>query len=535
VSGRTNTILDRFPRYLEVTRPGKMFSVVVGALSQGLDIETSQVGQVRRSHRLGEAEQEADLLLLAGLHGMTGHALDVLRRRIAQIIQAAESVVAAGAAADADLQIVEEAVGLPALRFAPFPEEGADLSNARRRLAAALLAAAEYDAWIDQARAAIGGVIATHRWGNGTVAGVLSATAAYLGVDVERIDHSEANYWHLATCRDRFCLRRPMPQGSSAPSVLIAGQDLVALEENPFRPRSIDPVARRYGDRFRVVRGGFDVVPVTVVIRGIEDRTLNPMVVNLDTGFGVATNLAVPDGQDLRFERDGRVMLSGAEVARLSYTFQGGVFGDDRALHAKDFVYADADHPDNGGDRAGSFALTHPLAEAFDPDPVFPHSDGLILPSSMDRGESRWAFFVGAGTFGGASGDVGIDAVLAAPRPVAGFFDDSLFLPDPSGPPSGLVGLEWEEREPFAMKIWLPMRFSSLDGSGEDDVAVRERIRILLDRHRAAGVHVYVAYADPRWTLGTGVLRDLDSTDPLGLVVAGSTTWDSDILQPETS
>ena len=61
------------------------------------------------------------------------------------------------------------------------------------------------------------------------------------------------------------------------------------------------------------------------------------------------------------------------------------------------------------------------------------------------------------------------------------------------------------------MKVWLPMRFSTLDADGVE--AVRERVRLLLDRHRAAGVHVSVDYADPRWILGQGVVRDLTTAE----------------------
>ena len=77
------------------------------------------------------------------------------------------------------------------------------------------------------------------------------------------------------------------------------------------------------------------------------------------------------------------------------------------------------------------------------------------------------------------------------------------------------------------MKVWLPMRFSTLDADGVE--AVRERVRLLLDRHRAAGVHVSVDYADPRWTLGRGVVRDLTTTEAVGVVVSGTTV---DNLEP---
>ena len=104
--------------------------------------------------------------------------------------------------------------------------------------------------------------------------------------------------------------------------------------------------------------------------------------------------------------------------------------------------------------------------------------------------------------------------------------------PDPAGPPSLRIGFEWDEREAYAVRVWLPFAFAQLDVEGEP--TLREVIRLLLDRHRAAGVHVYVEHADPRWVLGTGIARDLDSDDALGLVVAGTETWSGDTEQPDS-
>lgn len=522
MSGRPAAILDRFPRHLEAGAPGKLFGAVVEAAAQGLDVQTTQIGKVRRSHRLSEAEQEADLVRLAELHGFTVQHLDILNRRVAALVHAKDLVIGAGADPTADLHAVADALGLAADMFAPFPAEGADLTAARARLALALQAATAYDPWLDQVRTLWRALVAAHRTGNGTVRGLLDAAASYVGCQVQYVDDSEEGFWHLATCREAFALHRPNPPGAPVGIDTVAGTDIIGLEENPFQFHSIDPVARRHGDRFRVLRGGFDAVPVTVVVRGVDDRTLAPMVVNIDTGFGVATTVAVAADQDLRFERDGRATLGGAEVTRFSFTFAGGVFADGGATHPKDFVWADADDPARFGDRAPTFSVTQPIADAFDDSPTFPHSDALIEAMTMDRGESRWAFFVGTGTFAGESPTT--DTVLAAPHPVAGFYDQSVFEPDAAGPPAGLVGFEWDEREPFSAKLWLPLRLAALDAANE--VPVRERLRILLDRHRPAGVHLYVDYADPRWTLGTGTLRDLDNIDPVGTVVTGTTTWE---------
>src|ERR1044071_8040963 len=169
---------------------------------------------------------------------------------------------------------------------------------------------------------------------------------------------------------------------TSATATLTPRTDLIALEENPLREQDSDPVERRSADRFHVLRSGFETVPATIRVIGIGSRTVQPMIVNLDTGFGVVFTGSVADGQELRFESDGRATLDGASVARLSFTFTGGVFADADAAERRDFVYGGA-----------KFAVTHPIADGFDPDAVFPHADGLLEPATLVVGESRFAFF----------------------------------------------------------------------------------------------------------------------------------------------
>jgi len=498
-SSRARLILGRFPRHLELEGPGKAMGSVTTALANPLDVQTVQAGDVRRSHRLADARTEIDLVRLGGLHGLTVNSLAVLRERWA-------------AAADA----------------------GAGPTDPDRA----------YQAWLDLVRATLGDLVEVHTVGNGTPAGLLSATAAYLGMTVTRVAHSTDRWWHLATCADRI----PLPGGA------VADEALIALEENPFRLRDIKPVPRRHGERFRVLRSGFEAAPVSVIVRGVEDRCLRPMVVDIDRGEGLTAEVTVPAGADLRFERDGRVTLSASSVAGRAWRFRGAVFADTDMAHAKDFVWADAaatDPPtsDPSSDRVGRFAVTEPVADAFDPSPSLPHLEPLVAPLVLAPGESRWAVFVGAATYSGrrdpenpGDGNPGDDAgpgpgssgaVTAAPRSLAGFFDETVFAPDPAGGPAFEIGFEWDEREPFAVRVWLPLALADLDGP--DETPVRERTRGLLDRHRAAGVHVRVDYADPRWILGAGSLRDLETDEALGVVVSGTSTWQDGTDQPPPS
>src|SRR4051794_24125093 len=101
--------------------------------------------------------------------------------------------------------------------------------------------------------------------------------------------------------------------------------------------------------------------------------------------------------------------------------------------------------------------------------------------------------------------------------------------PPTASDPSMELGFRWEEREPFAARVLLPRRLAALDDDAGSLLA--QPLRGLLDRHRAAGVEVRVEYADPRWQLGTGVVRD-EAGDPLGVVVSGTELWPDGSPQP---
>lgn len=456
-SARTRTILERFPAHLQADDPGKLFLAVVDALSGELDVKSSQLGRTRRAHALGDADETTDLRLLAALHGLRDADFAVLRIRLA--------------------------AHEPAVSY------GGELELRRRTIATA---------------------IGLHRDGNGAVGTLLGAAAASLLLEIGRVEHVEDRYWHLAFCHD---LLPPDPGEPSA-------DDILALEENPFQPKEVDPIDRRHRDVFRVTRGGLEPVTVTVRVVGKGTRTVRPMVVNLDTGFGVSYAGSVADGEELRFESDGRVTLAGASVARDSYAFRGGVLADAAASHPKDFLLAPAP------DREATYAVTEPVADAFDPTGAFPHAEGLLEGAAMSLGESRWAFFVRAAHFGRSAESVADE--LTEPVFDAGVFDESVYAP--AAEPSGAVGFAWQEREPFAATLWIPQRFAALDSGGESPV--RERVRLFVERYRAAGVHIYAKYADDHWSIGSGLLRDLASTDPRGTVVVGTRVWPPDTVEP---
>jgi hypothetical protein len=473
-SGRALAILGRFPRHLAVDDPGKLFAAVVDGLARPLDVQTSQVGGVRRAHRLGHADEHLDLLHHAALHRLREVDVELASLRLAAI--AAAGAIATGQAPGD----VDEALDRLALLLGAAREDLEAVAD----LPAALAPLLTYGAEVELLRARIAGTIAAHRGGNGTVAALLHGAANALDLDVIAIRHLEDGFWHEARCTDRIQADEVGP-----------ADDLLFLEENPLRTAELTPVERKHADKFLIRRAGFDAVETGVRVVGIQDRTMWPMVVQRDAGFGVVFAGGVPDGVELHFGRDGAVELDGADVTTSAFAFRGAVFTDPPPSptgppHPGDFLFAD----DGGAttDRTARFAVTEPVTDAFDPAFTWPRAAGPVGSPSLAVGETRWAFFVRVAHHGVVFTDSTV--VAAAPSPLSGVFDASVWASEgPPTNPAGKVGFEWEEREPFSVKVWLPNRFEELDGEGSP--AVHERVRAILDRHRAAGVHVYVSLA----------------------------------------
>ena len=518
---RAPAILSRFPRYIEADDPGKRLGDVVAALATGIDVLTRQVQDVRTAHRVDQAPTTRDLLALAAVHGLTAARLSVLDRRVA--------VLAGSAGADPlDHSLLGGLLGLPVQVLT-------DLIAARPDdVAGALARALQHRGLMPLRRAAFLGAVTAHASGNGTATGLLTATAAYVGFTVEHLRHTPDGWWHIAACRES--IRLDVPESDLTPQV-----DVLALEENPFRTADIQPAPKRHAQRTRVLRSGLEDIDVTVRVIGVGNRTVRPMVVHLGAGTGIVYEGNVPEGTELAFAATGRVTLDGTDVTGSAWTFTGAVFADaTQALAKDDFAFTDdagnlppsTGKPPSG--QAGRFAVTAPVTTAFDTPPGLPHGAAAVGPMRLPRGESRWTTLVRtARTGSGGGGDDG----PPVPRPFAGRFDQAVFTPgsDPAlgtadaDAPALQLGFVWDEREPFAVRVLLPMRLSAAD----DDAGSLLRLPLqgLLERHRAAGVALRVEYADPRWRLGAGIVRE-NEDDALGVVLNGTQLWPDGTPQP---
>ena len=514
-AARVADVLGRFPAYLGLARDGSVATWVVTGLADDLDVQTAQLLGIRQSHRIGQAATESDLFLLASLHGLGPERAEPLSIRLDAVAALAGQLAAGTIGAAAAAQLVTSLLQVPA-----------PAQPALGQLAAALAPLLGYGARVGCFRACLQTVIGLHRAGNGTVSALLGAASAYLGLAPSPAVDSADGYQHVASCTDLLTLAAP------GGGTVASDPDVLALEENPPRPAGLAPAARASGDRFQLLRAGLDTVPVTVRVLGLGGGTAGPMVVNVDAGYGLGYLGTVPAGSELQFTSDGRVTLDAADAGSLGFSFSGAVFASEGELHPQDFVFAHSSGPPEPKD--ASFAVTAPAADAFDPAPAFPHPELPLVPATAPSGESRWAFFESVGHFGSLSGS---QAVPASPGFAAGYLDGSspgsrsaAFASAGPPPPAAQVGFQWLERELYAVRLWLPARFAALDQPGATPVS--ERIRQLLDRHRAAAVYVYAEYGTPDWVLGTGVLAPATGDPGPMAQLTGTALWPAGTPQP---
>jgi hypothetical protein len=521
VSDRALAILERFPRHLELARRDKLAAEVVQALVSGLDAQTAQIGRIRRAHRLGHADELRDLMLLGALHGIRAAELAALPRRLRALDAAAAALAAAGPAVATARGALAPLVGEGQATFVAWPGEPDD-SAAIDRLLAALAAATAYEVECGLVRRRIATSIAIHRAGNGTIDALLRGAANALDLDVLRVRHTGDGFWHLADCADRLQLRRPEPPGGERTVAVPPPIDTIALEENPRASRDIEPFAVQHARLLTIARPGFATVPVTIRVRGVAKRTMHPMVVNRDTGVGVAYRGEVPDGGELVLDRAGGARLAGADVASFTWAFRGAVFANGGEDHRLDFCFTDGAGATPRG-QAAAFVIGDPFADALSPAASWPHAAGAPPVHLLAVGPTRWAFFVRE-AHAGTTDAAGTAPVAATPYPFAGVFDGSVLAGSPR-PDAAKIGFGWEEREPFAARLFVPERFAVLDGDTDPDPDLTELVRVAVERFRAAGIRLTVHYTSQLWTLGQGVLRDPDSSEPEGLVVDGARLW----------
>jgi hypothetical protein len=539
MKGRSRKILSRFPAHFEATRPGKQLTVVTDALATNLDEQSAIMARIRRSHRLGDADELRDLLLIATFHGITPAELALLFTRFEAA--AALLLKLSRAATPEDRDAAAEALcdlwaiasphpRLPLFAIPPTPGGAVNVDDAETGLLKSAAAATSRDVLLDALRNRIAKISTIHATGNGTVNALLEGAANALDLDILKLFHSVDRFWHAAIVRDRLTLNHQVliPAAGATPAHEVAQplprpDQLMGIEENPVERISTDPIRRRHAELFSLLRRGFERVLLRVKITGKETLTVGPMIVNRDEGHGVGYAPAVPAGSELVFTEEGRVLLDNSDVTSFAYAWKGACFAglDTRPT---DFVF---DGPSVTPERRAVFVVATP-AGALDTDFVFPHSGPNLPMPGADVGETRFAFFVHQAYFSKRATDGGEHVVLVAPRTAVGFLDASVFAPVTSetGPEAAVVSISWLEHRAFCVRVLIPRRFR--DWTAESDpegVQIRQRVAQSLKRFQPAGVEVRVEFIDDRWVLGSGTLVSEASADPIVQLSSGTLLW----------
>lgn len=321
--------------------------------------------------------------------------------------------------------------------------------------------------------------------------------------------------------------------GRATVQILPTARELLGIEENPLRREQAAPVRATHAQTFRVRRRGFGAALLRIRVTGIGNFTHGPMVVNRDVGRGVGFIQQVADGQVLEFAEEGRVHLDGADVTSFAYAWHGACFADATDLRP-DHEFSFASSPTATDAREARFAVVEPLG-ALDRDAIFPTGGVGVSVPAIGVGETRIAYFVRAGHFGGFDPTpLPGSAVTTTPWIWNAAFDDTVFDPPPGErPESGEVALSWLEHEAHAVRILVPLRFQALDEGAAPEHTVPAMVRAAVERVRPVGIDVRVEYLDERWTLGGGGLPDAELDDPLIRIMGGTVLWPAPT--PETT
>ena len=538
MTARTAQILGRFPLHLEAARPGKRLHAAVDALALDLDVLAAALAAVRRAHRLADADEWADLMRLAALHGIGAAELEVLLQRgrrtreLLADLQATADDDARATAAEALLALWSLQALPPRLPLFADAAAPADGVRAAGRLAEQAALVWRQGRLNDAARGRIARTAAIQLRGNGTVMALLEGAANALDLVLGEVQHSADRYWHAARVTDRLQLALPPAAEGAAVVPLPVAEELLGIEENPLERSTTDALPRQHGELFTLTRRGFERALLQVRITGEGARTVAPMLVNRDEGHGVGYDGQVPAGSELVFNEDGRVQLDGSDVTSWAWAWQGGCFAGDDASAEQDFVF-DGDGADPRHKRA-RFVTTTPPPAALDRGVSYPSAGASLPMPGIAVGVTRLAFFVREAHAAALAGTPA-SPLAVTPRTGQAVFDASVFAPPPlPRSAAARVALSWLEHRAFAVRLLIPPRFRLWRSTAEDaeGVMTLQSVARALERHRPVGVELRVEYVDTRWTLGQGTLTSGVLDDPIESLRAGMALWSAPAAVP---
>lgn len=549
VSGRSGQILARFPAHMEAARRGKLLGDVVTAVAGDLDMLSARLAAIRRAHRLADADELTDLLLIAARHGITRGELELLfmrfdrARRFATDLEQTSDDASRNAAAEAlvDLWAVAEPHPRLPLFAAPVAGGGSlDLNAAKTRLLVNVTDALHYRGLTEAVRTRVGRIAALHAEGNGTVRALLAGAANALDLQIGPIVHSDDRFWHAARVTDRLRLSHPVPAPTpddsthEALQALPAAAEIIGIEENPLWRNSTDNSERRHGDLFNIPHRGFERSLLQIRITGVDNgRTLGPMLVNRDEGEGIGFTGTVPADKTLVFDEDGQALLDGADVSAQCFAWKGACFAETNPGARLDFVF---DGPGLAADKRAAHFVKTTSPNALDRRAIVPEAGDSLQtgdkppPLGIAIGLIRFAFFVQEAHFGSREGSPQAPVTrTVTPRIRAAILDRAVFAPltRGTGEVAAKVALSWIEHRAFTVRLLIPPRFRKLEDDAEG-TNVRRWLGLAVERFRPVGIDLRIEFIDDRWVLGESQLAS-GNGDLIQQLKSATTLWEAPI------
>jgi len=266
-----------------------------------------------------------------------------------------------------------------------------------------------------------------------------------------------------------------------------AAYDLIEIIENPPRLATSGWREVSYLSEWRITVQGFepldeqgdpkDIKP-TILIAGVGERTVNPIVMSLTTETLVGFQGFVPNGQVLIIQPDGTASLDGVDVTERVYVRGVSLF--DQAYFDQDYFSTQAMGTPTLPRGTSIWRYMAPFAHFAPPD-----SDYARFDQAMFAIPQAWS---GIG-FDQARFDQSTFAWRVPPK--AGTWDWSRFDESVFALPSARVQLLWTECQPATFIVRMPW---GIIEPPETDLDPRHLVKEEVDRVRAAGVRAIVEY-----------------------------------------
>lgn len=309
-------------------------------------------------------------------------------------------------------------------------------------------------------------------------------------------------------------------------------RERIYLHENPYRRKKVKPSERWPMSSWMIENKNFVPSQLRLVIQGVSDHTVLPVIFCRETGEGILFNGIIPGGMTLIVDESDGAMMDNQPVDKWIIYFKGGIFDFSRSDDA-DFVIQQDDSP---------FPFDGDLKKIAS----HPYRKKKSVPN-IPVGQSEWHFNVAEGIYDGNVFDY---SVYVTNREAIGVYDEDFVFDECvfDFRASGFVGMAWDERIPCTFKLLLPPNIPESQNQGEDSVTnsaeernsaelpenYLSRIGNILTRFKAAGIRAFVDTAKDSWILGESVIRHPAASGGEGVAFHATNlqAHKSDILVP---